>query len=242
MKGIGTLVASLILWSLALLHLRAAVGLQFWKHRGARLEVVLAPGTGAEDLRLLLETVPGLESLRYWPAETVARWIARQDTVLQQGIQTVGPEVVPPVWTAWLQPEWNTPEHRGRIQRWLQRPEVAAITWKTPPGQAARFPMFLEVLLWITGGLLLGIAVVTALEALSQRSFAEVLSWGLWMAALPPGLLFLLDEGAHVFPGPGLWPLYLVAPALTLFLVIPLALGEESGPTPESPPETAEDA
>ena len=242
MKFMGTLVASLVLWTLSLLHLRAALGLQWWKHQGAQLEVVLTPGTDAGALRTLLESVPGLESLHYWPAETVAQWIAQQDSVLHQGIQTVGPEVVPPVWTARLRAEWNTEEHRQRIQRLLHRPEVAAVTWKNPPPLAERFPRFLEVLLWLTGGVLMGTALVTALEALSGRSFAEVLSWGLWMAAFPPGVLFLLDEGAHVFPGASLWPLYLLAPALTLFLVIPLALGEDTGPTQKSPRETAADS
>ncbi len=238
MRFTGTLAASLVLWTLALLHLRTALGLQVWKTQGAHLEVVLAPGTPQQALEPLLESLPGLESLTYWPAETVARWIAARDTVLQQGIQTVGSEVVPPVWTARLHPRWNSPEYRERIQQILQRPEVAAVTWRVPPRLPGRFPRFLELLLWITGGVLVGAALVTALEALSPRNFAEVLSWGLWMAALPPGALLLLELGGRVFPGPPFWPLYLLVPALTVFLVIPLALGEENGPEPQSPEET----
>ncbi len=238
MKTTGTLAASLVLWTLALLHLRAALGLQVWKHQGARLEVVLAPGTPEGRLRPLLETLPGLESLTYWPAETVARWIAQRDTLLERGIQTVGPEVVPPVWTAHLKAEWNTPGYRQRIRRLLQRPEVAGISWQAPLDPRGRFPRFLELLLWITGGVLVGIAVVTSVEALSQGSFAEVLSWGLWMAAAPPGILFLLDEAARVFPGRNFWPLYLLVPALMLFLVIPVALGEENGSGLQNPQGT----
>ncbi len=238
MRTTGTLAASLVLWTLALLHLRAALGLQVWKHQGARLEVVLAPGTPEGRLRPLLETLPGLESLTYWPAETVARWIAQRDTLLERGIQTVGPEVVPPVWTAHLKAEWNTPAYRQRIRRLLQRPEVAGVSWQAPPDQPARFSRFLELLLWITGGVLIGAAVVTALEGLAPLGFAEVLSWGLWMAALPPGLLLLLDQGAHVFPGEGWWLLYLLVPGLMVFLVIPLALGEDGGPGPRNPEET----